>query len=156
MFRWIKLLCQNRQISCHPPNLKKVPIVTPAFMKFSLINDSPHTPEVIPMPSIKALRRFVGASLLSMVSLLPSPIRAGDKTWNNGDGNFLWDTTSLNWTGTAWNNAAGDGAIFNLTGAGAVDVSSTINVNSLNFTVNGYSLNGTGSLNFVNGTSTQT
>jgi hypothetical protein len=82
--------------------------------------------------------------------------RAGDVTWNNGSSNFLWDTTSLNWSGSAWNNAAGDGAIFGATGVGAISLPGPINVNSLNFTVGGYSLNGTGPLSIANGTSTQT
>src|SRR5262249_54053689 len=46
--------------------------------------------------------------------------------------------------------------IFNATGAGTINVSQPINVDSLNFTVDGYSLNGTGPLSFVAGSSTQT
>jgi autotransporter-associated beta strand protein len=81
---------------------------------------------------------------------------AGDVNWDNGSGNFSWDTTSLNWSGAAWNNAGGDGAIFGATGAGAINVPGPINVNSINFTVDGYTLNGAGPINFVPGTSTQT
>jgi fibronectin-binding autotransporter adhesin len=84
------------------------------------------------------------------------PLRAADMNWDNGSSNFLWNTASLNWTGAAWNNAAGDGAIFGATGVGAINVPSPINVNSMNFTVDGYSLNGAGPITFVNGTSTQT
>lgn len=81
---------------------------------------------------------------------------AGDVTWDNGSSNFEWDTSSLNWTGAAWNNAGGDGAIFGAAGVGALNVMGPINVNSLNFTVDGYALNGAGSLNIVDGLSTQT
>ena len=83
------------------------------------------------------------------------PLRAADVTWDNGSGNFLWDPFSLNWSGAAWNNLAGDGAIFGPTGVDAINVTSPINVNSLSFTANGYSLNGAGSLTFVDGDSTQ-
>jgi len=93
-------------------------------------------------------------------------VRAADVTWDNGSGNFQWDTVSLNWgdggggsraLDTAWNNAGGDGAIFGLYGGvGPIDVVGPINVNSLHFVTDGFVLNGTGSLNIVNGSSTQT
>lgn len=86
---------------------------------------------------------------------------AGDNTWTNGGADFNWNTSSVNWTGpgSVWNNAAGDGAVFNSSFGGIVgpiNVPGTISVNSLNFAVNGYSLNGAGSLDFVTGTSTLT
>jgi autotransporter-associated beta strand protein len=99
--------------------------------------------------------RFALASLALCAGSASSAF-AADQTWDNGGANFEWDTASLNWTGTAWNNAGGDGAIFGATGAGGLNLAGPINVNSLNFTVDGYSLNGTGPLNFVNGISTQT
>jgi autotransporter-associated beta strand protein len=83
------------------------------------------------------------------------PARGADVTWDNGSANFLWDTTSLNWTGAAWNNANGDGAIFGATGVGAINVTTPVNVNSMNFNVDGYSLSGS-DITFVNGVSTQT
>src|SRR5262245_54903473 len=68
---------------------------------------------------------------------------AGDKTWDNGAGTFIWNTADLNWTGTAWNNAAGDGAIFGVTGAGTINVPAGIFVNSFNFTsASNYIFNG--------------
>jgi autotransporter-associated beta strand protein len=87
---------------------------------------------------------------------LAVPLHAADRTWDNGSSDFLWNTSSVNWTGSAWNNAAGDGAIFGPTGVGAINVPGPININSLNFTVDGYSLTGAGPLNFVDGISTQT
>jgi len=85
-----------------------------------------------------------------------APVRAGDVTWDNGAATSNWNTSDLNWSGSAWNNANGDGAIFGSTGIGAINVNAPINVNSLNFTSNGYTLNGTGPLTFVTGTSTAT
>src|SRR5688572_4863713 len=75
-------------------------------------------------------------------------LRAADVSWDNGSGNFAWDTTSLNWAGAAWNNAAGDGAVFGPAGAGAIDLPGPINVNSMNFTAGGYTLNGSGPFTF--------
>lgn len=90
------------------------------------------------------------------LAVLPGAARAADVTWDNGSSNFLWDTTSLNWSGAAWNNANGDGAIFGAAGLGAITVAGPINVNSFNFTVDGYSFVGPGQFNIVNGVSTQT
>lgn len=81
---------------------------------------------------------------------------ASDITWTNGSSNSQWDTSSLNWSSGAWNNASGDGAIFGATGLGAINVMGPVNVNSLNFSIDGYSLNGSGPINIVNGVSTQT
>src|SRR5687767_12377252 len=99
--------------------------------------------------------RRVALAALAATSSATS-LRAADVNWDNGSGNSLWDTSSLNWSGAAWNNANGDGAIFGATGVGAISLPGPINVNSLNFTVDGYSLIGTGPINFVPGTSTQT
>ena len=97
--------------------------------------------------------RFLKACCL-LLTVVAGSLRAADVTWNNETGNFLWDTVSLNWTGMPWNNMAGNGAIFAATGAGAINVASAINVNSLTFNANGYTLGGAGSLTFVAGSST--
>lgn len=81
---------------------------------------------------------------------------AADVTWTNGTANSLWDTTSANWSAGLWNNAQGDGAIFDVGGAGTIGVIAPIFVNSFNFLSNGYVLNGPGSLTIASGTSTQT
>src|SRR5687768_4479954 len=60
-------------------------------------------------------------------------LHAADVSWDNGSSNSLWDTTSVNWSGAAWNNANGDGAIYGATGVGAINLPGPINVNSLNF-----------------------
>jgi autotransporter-associated beta strand protein len=68
---------------------------------------------------------------------------AADKTWDNGSSNSSWDVTSINWSGTAWNNANGDGAIFGNALAGTVNVPGPITANSINF-LGAYTLSGTG------------
>jgi len=102
-----------------------------------------------------AIATAVATAALSVLATA-STARAGDVNWDNGSTDFLWNTSSLNWTGAAWNNAAGNGAIFGAAGVGAINLPGPINVNSLNFTVDGYTLNGAGPVNFVSGTSTQT
>ncbi|MGH7176057.1 MAG: hypothetical protein ACREJC_01640, partial [Tepidisphaeraceae bacterium] len=62
------------------------------------------------------------AAIVAAATAAVAPTRAADVTWDNGSTNFVWDTSSLNWTGAAWNNAAGNGAIFGATGAGAITV----------------------------------
>jgi hypothetical protein len=103
-----------------------------------------------------AVARTAKATVAVILMLSAKTATAGDVTWDNGSTDFLWNTSSLNWTGAAWNNAAGNGAVFGATGVGAINLPGPINVNSLNFTVDGYSLTGSGPLNFVPGTSTQT
>ena len=111
------------------------------------------------LTSLLTLRRgavFTLASAIMLSGAMNSSLRAADVTWDNGSENLLWDLSSLNWSGAAWNNLAGDGAVFGPTGVGTINVTGPMNVNSLHFTANGYSLNGAGSINFVDGTSTQT
>lgn len=101
------------------------------------------------------MRGWLGLAAATTLALAGAAT-AADKTWDNGSGNFTWNTTSTNWTGAVWSNAAGDGAIFGATGAGTISVPAGIAVNSINFAADEYVLNGAGPLTFVNGTSTQT
>ena len=98
--------------------------------------------------------RYASSLALALLFVIVAPLRAADVTWNNGAGTSLWNLTDMNWNTGVWNNANGDGAIFDATGAGAINVTSPINVDSLNLIASGYSFNGTGPLTFVNGTST--
>ena len=98
--------------------------------------------------------RYASSLALALLFVIVAPLRAADVTWTNGGGSSLWNLTDMNWNTGLWNNANGDGAIFNGTGVGAINVSAQINVDSLNLTANGYSFNGTGPLTFVDGTST--
>jgi autotransporter-associated beta strand protein len=96
--------------------------------------------------------RFMSCPLALLVLAASTSVAlGGDVTWDNngGTGDFNWNTSSPNWTGAAWNNANGDGAIFSSTAAGvvgAINVPGAITANSINFSANGYTLNGTGSI----------
>lgn len=98
--------------------------------------------------------RYSSSLGLALLFVIVAPLRAADVTWTNGSGSSLWNLADMNWNTGAWNNANGDGAIFNGSGVGPINVSAQINVDSLNLTANGYSFNGTGPLTFVHGAST--
>ena len=98
--------------------------------------------------------RFASSLALALLFVFVAPLRAADVTWTNGNGTSLWNLTDLNWNTGVWNNANGDGAIFDATGAGPINITSPINVDSLDLMASGYSFNGTGPLIFVDGTST--
>src|SRR6476619_2491062 len=98
--------------------------------------------------------RYLSSLALALLFLISPPLRAADVTWNNGSGSLNWNLTDPNWSTGVWNNANADGVIFDATGAGAINVTTPINVDSLNLIASGYSLNGTGPITFVNGTST--
>ena len=98
--------------------------------------------------------RYASSLALALLFVIVAPLPAADVTWNNGAGTSLWNLTDLNWNTGVWNNANGDGAIFDATGAGAINVTSPVNVDSLSLIAHGYSFNGTGPLTFVDGTST--
>ena len=64
-------------------------------------------------------------------------------TWNNASTDFLWNTTSANWTSpTTW--ADGGNAIFGATGAGLVTLGTPVTAHSLTFNAGGYVINGGG------------
>src|SRR6476620_6017354 len=98
--------------------------------------------------------RFCVRLIFCLVAVTAAQVRGADVTWDNGGGTSKWNTTDVNWSGSAWNNANGDGAIFDGNFTGAVTVNAPINVNSINFMANGNPLSGTGPLTFVNGDST--
>ena len=64
--------------------------------------------------------------------------------WNNGSGDFLWNTTSTNWGGAVWSSGAD--AVFGATGVGMVTVSGTQtlpdSLMALIFDAAGYKLTG--------------
>ena len=100
--------------------------------------------------------RYATSLVLALLFVIVAPLRAADVNWSNGSGTFKWNLTDPNWSTSLWNNANGDGAIFDATGAGPINVTSPINVDSLNLIASGYTFNGTGPLTFVSGTSTLT
>ena len=80
------------------------------------------------------------------------------QTWNNGSGDFLWNTSSLNWGGSVW--TPGNDAVFGTTGSGTVTVSGTQSIGTgtstaLTFSSAGYTLTG-GTLALPLGTFTST
>ncbi len=79
---------------------------------------------------------------------------AADVFWGNESFSGVWNTTDGNFGGTPWNNAAGDGAIFDALAPTAVSVPADVNASSVSVTVNGYSFSGAGAINLVPGTST--
>ncbi len=99
----------------------------------------PAAASMLRSPSLVTARRIpawrVAVVCIALVVTLAiassTKLRAADVTWNNGSASFLWNLTDLNWSTGAWNNANGDGAIFGATGVGAINVTSAINVNSL-------------------------
>ena len=83
-----------------------------------------------------------------------SPARAATYVWNDGSGDGLWDTSSLNWTGSAWSGSSNDTATFStLYAPGAVTVTGTQSVGPVNINIGGYTFNGPGVLN-LSGTMT--
>ncbi len=97
---------------------------------------------------------YASSLALALLFVIVAPLRAADVTWTNGSGSFKWNLSDPNWSTGAWNNGNADAAIFDATGAGAINVTSPINVDSINLLASGYSLNGTGPLTFVNGSNT--
>lgn len=71
--------------------------------------------------------------------------QGASQTWNNGSGDFLWNTTSLNWGGAAW--TTGNDAVFGATGVGIVTNSGTQSIGTgsstaLTFNTAGYTITG--------------
>ena len=96
--------------------------------------------------------RFYARLIVCLLAFAAAQVRAADVTWDNGAGTSKWNTTDVNWSGSAWNNANGDGAVFDGNFIGAITVNAPINVNSINFMANGNPLSGTGPLTFVTAT----
>src|SRR5205085_688562 len=111
-------------------------------------------PSASPFPVRSRLARLLLSFAFAVLIMNRGPLHAADVIWNNGTGTSRWNLTDLNWNTGVWNNANGDGAIFDATGAGPINVASPINVESLNLIASGYIFNGTGPLTFVDGTST--
>ncbi len=116
------------------------------------------------IPSFDFLRRIRAAKInpskiavvvaLACAALIAPRTWADDVTWTNAAGNSTWDTISANWSTGVWNNANGDGAIFDSSVLNGLTVSAPITVRSIDFGVY-YQLSGTGSLTITSaGTST--
>ena len=86
----------------------------------------------------------VNTGLAFVVSLFMSfTVRAADLIWDNGSGDFLWNTTSTNWSGTAtWSNSVPDNATFNATGAGTVSLGEAITAGTVGISAGAYTFSG--------------
>jgi len=62
---------------------------------------------------------------------------AATLTWNNGGANMQWDTSTANWTGSTWNNATPDDAVFSTNGAGTVTLTEPITAGSVTIGADG-------------------
>jgi autotransporter-associated beta strand protein len=80
---------------------------------------------------------------INAVQVMQNPLPPGsDLTWDNGASTGVWNTTDLNWTGSAWTNASTNNAVFGATGAGAITVAEPIIVGNMTFTAPGYTISG--------------
>jgi len=83
---------------------------------------------------------------------LGAQVHATNQTWDNGASNFLWDTTSANWTGATFVSGT-DAAIFGSTGSGTITVDAggiatkgiTINAGAIGYVFAGGAISNTGS-----------
>jgi len=92
------------------------------------------------------------AAMLSIV-LSADTAQAASLTWNNGNSDMLWNTSSANWGGaTLWNNGTPDSATFGTTGAGTITVDAGgvtqagITISAGSYTFTGGSIGGTGTV----------
>lgn len=93
------------------------------------------------------------SSLLAAVSIaLTATSYAANLTWDNGAATGNWNTTDANWTGSTWNNATPDNAVFN-TNTGTINLTEAITAGSFTFGLTNANLTGafTGSALTING-----
>ena len=91
------------------------------------------------------------ASILAVVVATAISAQAASLTWDNGTSTWNWNTTDANWSGSLWNNATPDAAVFGAAGIGAVSVTVPITNQSVTITSEGYTLAGGGGTLRVNG-----
>ena len=87
-------------------------------------------------PKFKLRSFLLGCALIST-----STVFATTLTWDNGAATGNWNTTDLNWTGSAWNSATPDDAILGATGVGTITLSQPITAGSLTINTAGYTIN---------------
>ena len=84
---------------------------------------------------MKRYTSLIAAGLM-LTALSQVQTHAADNTWNNGSSDFLWNTTSLNWTSpTTW--ADGNDATFGATGVGTVTLGSAVTAHNVNINTAG-------------------
>jgi autotransporter-associated beta strand protein len=89
-------------------------------------------------------RSVCGFVALLLGAVAPNAIRAATVTWDNGSGNGLWDTESVNWSGSVWTNSitAPDSAVFGENGLGTVTLATNMDFNTITFEATGYTITG--------------
>jgi autotransporter-associated beta strand protein len=90
-------------------------------------------------PSTRNITTALGLFLIAFFTGISAGLCAS-QTWDNGAANFIWDTNSLNWSGSIYTN--GNDALFDVTGAGAISVTDTQSVGNITVNADGYSFNG--------------
>ncbi len=75
------------------------------------------------------------AAILAATSAHAAPL-----TWDNGAATANWNTSDLNWTGAAWNNATPDDAIFDATGVGPIALTEAITAGTITINTAGYTI----------------
>jgi autotransporter-associated beta strand protein len=82
---------------------------------------------------IRAYSKTLSAVTLALLATAAMNANAADLTWNNGASTGNWNLTDANWTGSVWNNAAPDNAIFDATTfqMGAINLTVPITAGSI-------------------------
>jgi autotransporter-associated beta strand protein len=96
------------------------------------------------------------ASILAAVVATAMSARAASLTWNNGAATYGWNITEANWSGSLWNNATPDDAVFGPAGIGTVLVTEAITAQSVTVNDPGYTLADGGGTLHVTGAITNT
>jgi autotransporter-associated beta strand protein len=80
---------------------------------------------------------------INAVQIVQNPLPPGSNlTWDNGASTGTWNTSDLNWSGSAWTNAVTNNAVFGATGAGPITVAGPVTVGNLTFNAPGYTISG--------------
>lgn len=87
--------------------------------------------------NIRNVRNQGTIAVLTAALWLAAMSGAQAETWNNGSGNMLWDTNSVNW-GIKWVNDGTKYAGFDATGVGTVNVALPIQADYVNINYSGY------------------
>jgi hypothetical protein len=95
---------------------------------------------------VKSVRMYTIISALASL-LTAMAVQGQTETWDNGSGNSLWDTSSVNWSGSTWTD--GNSAVF----SSATGVVTVVGTRTLSSAAGGINLEITtaGSFTFTNG-----
>ena len=103
---------------------------------------------------MKTYRSLIAASLM-LAALVPIKTHAAVNTWLNTSTDFLWNTSSANWTSpTVW--ADGNDAIFGTNGAGTVTLGTAITAHNVTVSAGDYTFTAPGGSTLTLGGTTPT